>query len=166
MLYFLLFPISKGQPNNRYTIAYNYICNEMNNDSIYVPMMLLDNSYYVSSIEDFIDFFEINDTSIIQLANIPENKVCSSAHEYHCFFEKFVQEKIDYNFNSALFFTNISNNILIAEYFPTIIHYANKKKYYEESTLTSFFFNYYAFLFHFSYDGHLINVYKMLIHTH
>ena len=61
MLYFLLFPISKGQPNNRYTIAYNYICNEMNNDSIYVPMMLLDNSYYVSSIEDFIDFFEIND---------------------------------------------------------------------------------------------------------
>ncbi|MBP5561596.1 MAG: hypothetical protein J6X70_07355 [Muribaculaceae bacterium] len=156
----------RGQSINRYAIAYDYICEETNNDSIYVPMMLLDDSYFVITIEDFIDYFEINDSAITQLRDMPENKVSSTIHEYHAFFVDFVREKIDYDFSRALFFSNISNNILFAEYFPRIEqHYPNKHKFYEEFLLTRLFFSYYAYLFHFNDEGQLINVYKMLVHS-
>ena len=155
----------RGQTNNRYATAYDYICNETNNYNIYVPMMPLDDSYFAKWTKRFIDYFEINDSAITQLRDMPENKVSSTIHEYHAFFIDFVREKIDYDFSRALFFTNITNNILFAEYFPTIEHYANKKRYYEELKLRDLFFIHYAYLFHFNYEGQLINVYKMLVHS-
>jgi len=160
-LYVCVFPfLLNGQSNNRYTIAYDYVCNKTNNDSIYVPMMLLDNLYYVGYMQEFRDSL-INDSSIIELIDNSRDIIYSDIEEYHCFFANFVKEKIDYNFNSALFFTNISNNILIAKYFPTIMLHSNKRKYYEECRLSDLLFAFHVYLFHFGNDNKIMNVYKI-----
>ena len=81
---------------NRYEVAYNYICSDMNETEIFVPMTF---ASLHTDVEDFINYFEVKDSLFIRQTEIFNPEDSCGVHEYHCFYTKFVLNKIDSNYS-------------------------------------------------------------------